>query len=84
MPAIDIVRLEDNPHETVHGVRADTTTRGVDLEGAQVTATYADGTTETLIWQALDPYTNGGATGSGISMTYGVDWHQLKTTKLLK
>ena len=84
MSSVDIVRLNECPHETVHGIRADTTSRGVDLDGAQITATYADGSVEILTWQALDPYTNGGATGTNIDMFYGNDWHELSTTKLLK
>lgn len=83
MPTIDIIRLAENPHETVHGIRADTGSRGVDLEGAEITATYADGSTETLIWQAFDPYTNGGVIGTNINMSFGWDWHHLTTTKLL-
>ncbi len=83
MPSIDIVRLDENPHESVNGIRADTSSRGVDLEGATITATYADGTTEVLTWHALDPYTFGGATGTDIDMSFGYDWHQLSTTKLL-
>jgi hypothetical protein len=83
MPAIDVVRLDENTHESVHGIRADTTSRGVDLEGAQITATYADGSTETLTWQAFDPYTNGGVIGADINMSYGNSWHELTTTKLL-
>ncbi|WP_165937590.1 Hint domain-containing protein [Antarcticimicrobium sediminis] len=83
MPTIHIDRLDENPHETAHGIRADTTSRGVNLEGAQVTATYADGTTETLTWEAFDPYTEGGAIGTDINMSYGWSWHELTTTKLL-
>lgn len=83
MPSIDIVRLDQNPHESVSGIRADTSSRGVDLEGATITATYADGSTETLTWHALDPYTFGGATGTDIDMSFGYDWHELSTTKLL-
>lgn len=83
MSSIDIVRLEENPHETVHGFRADTASRGVDLDGAKITATYADGSTETLTWRAYDPYTNGGASGENIVMSYGYEWHNLSTTKLL-
>ncbi len=48
MSLIDIVRLDENPHETVNGIRHDTTSRGVDLDGAKITASYADGTTEIL------------------------------------
>lgn len=84
MASINIDRLDENPHESVHGIREDTTSRGVDLEGATITATYADGSTETLTWQAYDPYTFGGATGANIDMSYGSEWHALTTTKLLK
>lgn len=83
MPSIDIVRLDENPHESVNGLREDTASRGVDLEGATITATYADGSTETLTWRALDPYTYGGATGTDIDMSFGFDWHELSTTKPL-
>ncbi|TNJ41559.1 Hint domain-containing protein [Phaeobacter sp. B1627] len=83
MPTIDIVRLDEDPHQSDYAIRADTSSRGVDLEGATITATYADGTSETLTWQALDPYTTGGATGSDISMFYGYSWHELSTTKVL-
>ncbi|MEP1765433.1 MAG: Hint domain-containing protein [Sulfitobacter sp.] len=83
MASIDIVRLDQNPHETASGIRADTSSRGVDLEGATITATYADGSTETLTWQAFDPYTFGGANGANVDMSFGFDWHNLSTTKLL-
>ncbi|MFT6458311.1 Hint domain-containing protein [Pseudophaeobacter arcticus] len=83
MPTIDIIRLDEDPHESAYGVRADTSSRGVDLDGATITATYADGTTEVLTWEALDPYTAGGASGADIEMYFGYDWHQLTTTKLL-
>ena len=55
MPGIVINRLDEDPHETVHGIRDDTSSRGVDLDGARITLTYADGTTETLTWHATDP-----------------------------
>ncbi|OIQ32082.1 MAG: hypothetical protein BM562_06145 [Alphaproteobacteria bacterium MedPE-SWcel] len=83
MPTIDIVRLVDDPQESDYGIRADTSSRGVDLDGATITATYADGSSETLTWEALDPYTTGGASGEDISMFYGYSWHELSTTKLL-
>lgn len=83
MPTIDIVRLAEDPHESAYTVRADTSSRGVDLEGARITATYSDGTTETLTWHALDPYTTGGASGENIDMLFGYSWHELSATKLL-
>ena len=39
MPSIDIVRLDENPHETENGLRSDTASRGVDLAGAKITFT---------------------------------------------
>ncbi len=83
MPAIVINRLDEDPHETVHGIRDDTSSRGVDLEGARITLTYADGTTETLTWHATDAYTNGAAVGEHSKLSFGFDWHHLETTKPL-
>ena len=83
MPAIDIFRLQADPHQTAFGIREDTSSRGVDLAGALVTATYADGTTEMLTWAALDPYTFGGATGVDIDMSFGFAMHEMITTKRL-
>lgn len=83
MPTINILKRATDPYETVFGIREDTSSRGVDLAGAVITATYADGATETLIWQALDPYTNGGVTGAHIDMFFGFSIHELTTTKTL-
>ncbi|MEB8386966.1 hypothetical protein OO012_06990 [Rhodobacteraceae bacterium KMM 6894] len=83
MPAVDIFRNNDDPYETAYGLRTDTSTRGVDLAGSGITARYLDGSVETLTWQALDPYTNGGVTGTDIDMFFGNSWHQLTTTKTL-
>ncbi|NYI27470.1 NACalpha-BTF3-like transcription factor [Sulfitobacter geojensis] len=81
--AIDVVRLATDPNETIYGIRDDTSSRGVDLDGALITATYADGSVEHLTWHALDPYTNGGATGTDINMFYGWSQHELTVTKNL-
>jgi len=83
MPEINIVRLNEDPHESDHGIRDDTASRGVDLDGAQITVTYVDGTTETLTWAALDPYTAGGASGDDVEMFFGYSWHELTATKPL-
>ena len=83
MPGIVINRLDEDPHETVYGIRDDTSSRGVDLEGARITLTYADGSVETLTWHATDPYTNGAAVGEDTQMSFGYDWHHLETTKPL-
>lgn len=83
MAVINIIKNSENPHESANGIRIDTVSRGVDLEGSTITATYTDGTTETLTWQARDPYTFGGVSGTNINMSYGYEWHELKTTKAL-
>ncbi len=73
----------DGAYESIYGIRDDSSSRGVDLDGALIVATYADGSSESLTWRALDPYTNGGAFGADISMFYGFESHELMTTKLL-
>ena len=83
MPTINVVMLDENPHETKYGIREDTSTRGADLDGTIIRATYADGTTETLTWQKFDQWTYGGAEGQYIEMSYGYEFHQLSTTKPL-
>ena len=83
MCAVNIVKTNSNPHETESGLRSDTSSRGVDLEGSKITATYADGSTETLIWRAFDSYTFGGVDGADIQMSYGYDLHELTTSKRL-
>ena len=54
--------------ESQNGLRADTGSRGVDMAGAIVTVTFDDGTTDTKIWQAFDPYTEGGVNGDRWSL----------------
>ena len=64
--------------ETEYGIRTysdtgeyNTITRGVDLAGMQVTATFSDGSTELVTWAAEDIYTNGSAQGSNFSLSMG-------------
>ena len=79
----DPITLDGVRYQTTDGIRADTSSRGVDLAGAVIVATYGDGTTESLTWAAFDPYTFGGATGTDIAMSFGYAEHILTTTKLL-
>ena len=81
---VNVQRLDQDPHVSLSGMRESTTiARGVDMAGAIVTAVYTDGTSETLTWQADDPFTFGSATGSEIDMSFGFEAHQLTTTKRL-
>ncbi len=57
-----------NAMETEFGFRSDTNTRGYDLAGAKVTATFDDGTTEMRTWQVFDPFTTGGVNGDRWSL----------------
>ena len=82
-PVVNIVRLDTDPSETLYGIRDDTSSRGVDLAGSLIVATYADGSVENLTWEAFDAYTNGGAAGTDITMAYGYSDHELTVTKHL-
>jgi len=82
-PVVNIVTLDIDPSETVYGIRDDTSSRGVDLAGAVIVATYVDGSSETLTWEAYDPYTLGGAAGTDITMAYGWSAHDLSVTRQL-
>jgi hypothetical protein len=53
---------------TQFGIRADTGTRGYELAGASVTATFADGTTETATWADANSMSAGGAGGDRWSL----------------
>lgn len=82
-PVIVIERLDGDARETLYGIRDDTSSRGVDLAGAVVIATFADGSVETLTWEAYDPYTLGGAVGTDITLAYGWSEHELTVSKEL-
>ena len=80
---VNISTVADNPHETVHGVRSNTSTYGSDLAGAVVTATYVDGTSETITWEYLNWGVNGGALGAGIDLFMADAGMSMTTTNLL-
>lgn len=54
--------------ETEFGIRADTGTRGFELAGALVTASFTDGTTETATWADFNSESTGGAGGDRWSL----------------
>ena len=80
---VSIDAVLGTPMITQSGIRADTTTRGVDLAGMVVQAVFGDGTISDLTWQAYDPYTSGGTTTTGFSLEAGADGFRLETTRLL-
>lgn len=82
---IDVTRIADNPHESVFGLRANTGTEGRDLDGAIITATYADGSSEALVWEAVNfDYTlDGGATGAGVSLFMNYDALQVTASAMM-
>lgn len=67
--------------ESEYGMSAKTSTHGRHLGGMQLTASYLDGTTEDLVWQAYSGH--GDVTGSGLYMFFAWDHFELTTTKRL-
>lgn len=70
-----------------NGIREDTVTRGRDLTGMILTASYVDGTAETVIWNETRSPTStsawGDAIGSGFSMLFGWSAFELSVSKSL-
>jgi len=79
---INIETLTGIAHETVHAVGS-TSTRGNNLDGMRVTASYGDGFSEILTWEALDQYTLGGITGTGLEIELGWQGFQMSSTRLV-
>lgn len=74
---ININATDGEHYETKHGIRADTATRGGDLAGMRVTATFADGSSESDIWERFN-FTNGGFDGVNFDMSFG--WRNFELT----
>ena len=49
-------------------IRDDTGSRGADFDGATITATFNDGSMETVVWGALDAFTRGEARGDNFAL----------------
>ncbi|MDP5361979.1 MAG: hypothetical protein NWP79_07540 [Paracoccaceae bacterium] len=70
---INVLREANNPHQSAYGMHANTGVEGSALDGAQISATFADGTTETLTWMANPTlYTENAGTENEVSY-YGID-----------
>ncbi len=72
--------------ETVYGIRDDTATVGRDLDGTLITATYADGTSEQIVWEALlafDYSIDGEAVGNDIDLYMSWEGFEMITTRRL-
>lgn len=91
---INVLREANNPHQSAYGMHPDTGVEGSDLDGAQISATFADGTTETLTWMAdRTLYTeptgesyygiNGAANGNNIDFFMSWQGFEMTTTSLL-
>ncbi len=80
--SVNIMTEAGQDHSTYHGIRDDSSTRGGDLIGMEVSAMYADGSMETLTWGSIRR--TFGVIGSGLQLTFkSSDW-VLSTTSLLK
>lgn len=80
---VTVVTQTGTPYVSSVGVRADTGSRGVDLASAQVTATYADSSSEVMTWGALDPFTAGEARGTDFAIYMDFEGFDISTTKQL-
>jgi len=82
---VDIIRSASNPYESTHGLRDNTGTEGVDLDGALVTATYSDGSSEEILWEAQGiGWSNAGwADGEDAYLYMSWDGFEMTTTSLL-
>lgn len=91
---IDIVRSNSGQLESTHGLRDDTGSYGTDLDGAVVTAHFADGSSEEIIWEADNSiFTNpdgstygsisGWADGNDVDLFMDWDGFEMTTTSLL-
>lgn len=91
---VSIIRNNDAEVEMVHGIRDDTSTYGSDLAGAIVSAHYADGTSEEIVWQShartfVEPNgetwstTEGGANGTDIDLSMTWDGFVVTTRNVL-
>jgi len=69
-------------HETVHAVGS-TSTNGNDLAGARVTASYGDGSSEVMTWAALNAYTLGGVSGSGVDIEMRWQGFEVSASRLM-
>lgn len=95
---VNIATDEGSLHVSESGIRSRTDKDGVlkyhtnvsgwDLEGMEVVAKYADGTSETMSWVKMgDDRSNklGGVSGSGLSLGYVIrDWTLTTTKSLVK
>ena len=66
---------------TEFGIREDTFTHGRDLVGMEIVASFADGSSETLIWDAVG--LNFGVVGSNVSLFYKAKNFDLSATSVL-
>lgn len=91
---INIVRSDAQQFESVGGIRDNTATDGHDIDGAVITAYYADGTSEQITWVG-DPSTwtnpdgstygstEGSASGDNINLFMSWDGFEMTTTSVL-
>lgn len=80
---VNVTTQTGTPYVSPVEVRADTGSRGVDLAGAQVTATYADTTREVMTWGALDAFTAGEARGTDFAIYMDFEGFDIRATKQL-
>jgi len=79
---VNIETMTGVAQETVHAIGS-TSTLGNDLGGMRVTASYGDGSSEILTWEARDVYTLGGTSGRGVEIEMGWQGFEVSATQLM-
>jgi hypothetical protein len=78
---VNIATEAGTTYNTEFGIRDDTTTRGADLIGMEVGVSYADGTSENLIWSAIG--NTFGVIGAHMQVTFRSSGWDLSATESL-
>lgn len=83
--AATVINIETSigvAQETVYAI-GDSSTLGNELAGMRVTASYGDGSSEIMTWEALNIYTLGGASGSGVDIEMGWQGFEVSASRLM-
>jgi hypothetical protein len=81
-PVVNIETMTGVAQETVHAIGS-TSTNGNDLGGMRVTASYGNGSSEVLTWEARNIWTLGGTTGSGVEIEMGWEGFEVSATQVM-
>ena len=79
---VNIDRIESNAVVSENGIRDNTATLGSDLPGMLVTATFDDGSSETMVWEQI-LNARGGVSTTGFSLLFAGRDFDLNTSRIV-